>query len=187
MSKIEDEELLSRISKGDEQAMELFYRRYAGIVLQFAQKTVINPADASEVSNEVMMEVWKKAATYAGGAKVKTWLLSITHNKAVDTVRKKARHDNNDIFEEEQAESLQCSLETARAGAEDKAHIKQCMSELKHGHQQVVHLTFFEGMAYPEIAKVLDVPAGTVKTRMMHAKDKLMNCLARLVGKLSPI
>ena len=185
MTEIDDATLLLKIANHDEKAMEMFYQRHQGAVFQFAEKTLRNPADASEVSNEVMMEVWRKASTFSGGSKVKTWLLSIAHHKAVDTVRRKSRHDSDELMEE-QADSLQCSLENARAGAEDKDRIKRCIGELKHGHQQVVHLTFFEGLAYSEIAKVLDVPAGTVKTRMMHAKDKLMNCLSRLVGQVLP-
>jgi RNA polymerase sigma-70 factor (ECF subfamily) len=178
-----DESLLRRIASQDEQAMELFYQRHGSAVFQFAEKTLRNPADASEICNEVMMEVWRKANTYSGGSKVKTWLLSIAHHKAVDTVRRKSRHDGNDPLDEEFVVSQQCSLEDARAGAEDKVRIKRCMSELKQGHQQVVHLTFFEGLGYPEIANILEIPAGTVKTRMMHAKNQLMNCLSRIVGR----
>lgn len=186
MNETTDEALLRRIANQDEQAMEVFYQRHASAVFQFAEKTLRNPADASEVSNEVMMEVWRKAQTFSGGSKVKTWLLSIAHHKAVDAVRRKSRHDSNDPLEEEQVTSMQCSLEDARAGAEDKTRIKHCMKELKQGHQQVVYLTFFEGLAYPEIANILDIPSGTVKTRMMHAKNQLMNCLSRLFGQIVP-
>lgn len=180
---ISDEALLQRIANQDEKAMELFYQRHASAVFQFAEKTLRNPADASEICNEVMMEVWRKANTFSGGAKVKTWLLSITHHKAVDTVRRKSRHDSNDPMEEDVIVSPQCSLEDARSGAEDQQRIKRCINELKQGHQQVVHLTFYSGLGYPEIANILEIPAGTVKTRMMHAKDQLMNCLSRLVGR----
>jgi len=189
---VEDVELLQRIAKGDERAMQVFYEHYATAVYQFAYKTVINEADASEVLNEVMLEIWRKADTFAGRSKVKTWLLSITHNKAVDQVRRKSRHDmtdefDNDIGDMDLTTSDGSSLENACVGAENSQHVKQCMTELKDGHRQVVYLTFFQGLSYPDIASILSVPAGTVKTRMMHAKQQLMTCITRLTGYDQPV
>lgn len=179
---VADETLLASIARGDEQAMETFYGRHSSAVYYFASKTLNNGADAAEVLNEVMMEVWRKADTFSGKSTVKTWLLSITHHKAVDTVRRKARHDATDEVPEQVDDESQCSLELAQSGVEDKERVKRCLQELKEGHRQVVYLTFFEGVAYPDIAGILGIPPGTVKTRMMHAKNQLKACLARLLG-----
>lgn len=183
MTKATDENLLQRIADGDQSAMERFYRRHSAAVYQFAMKTLHNGADAAEVLNEVMMEVWLKAQSFSGNARVSTWLLSITHHKAVDMVRRKSRHDGGQELQENTLVSSTCSLEMAQSGVENSRYVRRCMDELKSGHRQVVYLTFFEGYAYPEIAEVLQIPAGTVKTRMMHAKKLLMSCLTRLAGK----
>ncbi len=69
----------------------------------------------------------------------------------------------------------------AIVGAENAKFIRCCMEKLSDAHHQVVHLTFFEDLSYPEIAQILNCPLGTVKTRMFHAKQLLKKCLARLM------
>lgn len=182
-----DNELLEDICSGNEKAMHEFYKRYSGIVYQFAFKTLLNGPDASEVMNEVMMEIWRKADSFSGKSKVRTWLLSITHNKAVDTVRRKSRHDGNEELDDDLDVASSCSLEDAQSGVENAKYIKQCMNNLNNSHRQVVYLTFFEGLSYPDIAGIMGIPAGTVKTRMMHAKKNLLNCLTRLFGNGAPV
>ncbi len=151
MTDRDDSALLARIAHKEEKAMEIFYQQFSSIVYHFAMKTLNNGADAAEVTNEVMMEVWRKAAAYNGKAKVSTWLLSITHHKAVDTVRRKVRHQADELepelYEQEQEAGMQCSLESARAGVEDSEQVQRCMNQLKGGHRQVVYLTFFSGLA----------------------------------------
>ncbi len=183
MEKQEALACLQAIANKDESAMERFYRHFSGAVFQFAMKTVNNPSDAAEVSNEVFLEIWRKAGSFSGQSKCRTWLMSITHHKAVDLVRKKAKHDKVDDIDQqvEQAdENAACSLTRAQTNIQNRGKVEHCMGTLKDGHRQVVYLTFFEELAYPEIAAVLSIPAGTVKTRMMHAKKLLMHCLSGL-------
>jgi len=183
----DDKQLLEQIASGDQKALEVFYQRHSNAVYQFAYKTLNNGVDASEVLNDVMMEIWKKANTYQGKSAVKTWLLSITHNKAVDAVRKKARHDNNDSMDEEPVEmGDSCDMSQLSISAENAVNVKHCMGKLSDSHRQVVYLTFFEGLSYTDISGVLEIPSGTVKTRMLHAKKQLMNCLSRLFEGSEP-
>lgn len=172
---------LEAIGTGDQRALERFYRAYHGAVYQFALRLVRNPADAAELVNESMLEVWKAAATFRGGSRVKTWLLGIVNHRAIDLLRRKKRHVSDEL-DFDVADDAACPLPQALADAQHARHVRHCLSTLPERHRQVVHLTFFEQLAYPEIAQVLDVPAGTVKTRMMHAKSKLMHCLRRFLG-----
>lgn len=172
--------LLTAIANGDQQAMERFYKQHSSLVYQFAFKTVQNGPDAAEIMNEVMMEVWRKAATFKGGSKVRTWLLAVTHNKAVDAVRRNARHDGGEELDEDAHAAPRCQLDDAVATAQHAKFVQHCLQKLKLIHRQVVYLTFFEGLPYPEIAKVLNIPNGTVKTRMLHGKKLMQNCLAGL-------
>ena len=179
--------LIERIARKDERAMEEFYRAYAGIVQHFASKTLNNPTDAVEVANEVFMDVWRKADRFEGRSAVRTWLLSITHNKAVDLVRSKARHDGRVSLDEHieiEDEGVFCNAERMRENQDYKSHLETCMKSLRSGHKQAVYLTFFEELSYSEIAQVIGIPAGTVKTRMMHAKQQLFACLNRLMPNL---
>ncbi len=181
---VQDEELLKQIASGDQVAMECFYKRHSGAVYGFALKTVKNPVDAGEVLNEVMMEVWKKGDSFSGGSSVKTWLLAIVHHKAVDHVRKSARHDHDDesSIDHDAGDNVTCSVLDLQLSAEDGRHVKTCLGELANGHRQVVYLTFYEGYSYPDIAGILDIPEGTVKTRMMTAKKLLLSCLSRFLS-----
>jgi len=172
---------LEAIGAGDQRALERFYRVYHGAVYQFALRLVRNPADAAELVNESMLEVWKAAATFRGGSRVKTWLLGIVNHRAIDLLRRKKRHVGDELYADI-ADEATCSLPDALSDAQHAHHVRHCIETLPERHRQVVHLTFFEQLAYPEIAQVLDVPTGTVKTRMMHAKSKLMHCLQRLFG-----
>ena len=183
----EDVSLLNRITSGDTVAMECFYKRHASAVYGFALKTVKNPVDASEVMNEVMLEVWKKSNSFGERSKVKTWLLSITHHKAVDCVRKKSRHDHDsdDQIDLQSDENISCSLYELQEASENREHIKTCLGQLANGHRQVVYLTFYEGCSYPDIAATLSIPEGTVKTRMLNAKKQLLACLKRFLPATS--
>lgn len=173
---------LAAISAGDQRALESFYRAYHGAVYGFALRLVRNPADAAELVNESMLEVWKAAATFRGASRVKTWLLGIVNHRAIDLLRRKRRHAASVELDEEIADESACALPDVLANAQHAHHVRDCVERLPERHRQVVYLTFFEQLGYPEIAQVLDVPSGTVKTRMMHAKTKLMHCLEGLLG-----
>lgn len=181
---MDDLQLIEAIVGRQEAAMEQFYKRYSAAVYAFALKTLKNPVDANETLNEVMLEVWQRAATFERRSSVKTWLLSITHHRAVDRVRRNARHDHVDEthIDEQAPDQLSCSLLDIELASENAGHVRTCLDELKPGHRQVVHLTFFEGFSYPEIAQTLQIPDGTVKTRMLNAKKLLMACLSRFLS-----
>lgn len=174
-----DQSLLAAIVSGDQQAMERFYRRHAGALSLFLQRTLNNPADVAEVINTVMLDVWRKGASYQGQSSVRTWLYSMARFKAVDALRAKRRHEDQDDISLHEDLSCDCDLLAAASGAQEAARLRACVDGLKETFREVVWLAFFEDMAYPDIADVMQIPTGTVKTRMMQAKNLLLRCLAR--------
>lgn len=182
MEQLDDEALLGKIAQDNQQAMECFYKRHAGAVQAFAMRSVNNPTDASEVLNEVMMEVWKTAARFEGRSTVKTWLMSMTRFKSVDLIRRNQRHHHEpeELLDSLPTSEEACPLEALAEQASDHSIVKACIERLKRGHQEVVHLTFLQGCSYPEIADILSIPEGTVKTRMLHAKKQLFSCVQAL-------
>ena len=93
--------------------------------------------------------------------------------------RGRTQHDElDDQIEDEDADIGLIDISTAQ----DADAVKTCMDKLSDSHKQVVHLAFFEDMPYPEIAVALECPPGTVKTRVMHAKKNLKNCLQRIMN-----
>ncbi|SIQ63110.1 sigma-70 family RNA polymerase sigma factor [Aquipseudomonas alcaligenes] len=183
MSTDTDAQLLQRIAGGDQRALRQFYERFHGVVYQFSLRTLHNGADAAEVLNEVMLEVWRRAATFAGQSQVRTWLLSITRYKSIDLLRRKRPSELLDEAAlEDEAAGEACPAILAIELGQQGAQVRQCLERLKDGHRQVVYLTFFEELSYPQIAEIMAIPNGTVKTRMLHAKQQLLQCLRRLLG-----
>ena len=172
--------LLRRIAAGSEQALSEFYHSFHGNIYAFALKLLKDPVDAAEILNEVMLEVWRSAKRFEGRSRVKTWVMGITHHKIIDKLRKHSRQKTETIDPNISDEHSATALD-ALAGAENAKLVRRCMEKLSDIHRQVVHLAFFEDLPYPEIARILDCPDGTVKTHMFHAKQLLKRCLVRLM------
>jgi len=179
--------LLARIATGDQRALEQFYRAHHGAVFQFALRLVKNAADAAELVNEAMLEVWRAAGKFRGESRVRTWLLGIVNYRAIDLMRRRKPHSEDLTQAEDIADESSCDIHEALAGAENAQHVRTCVERLPDHQRKVVHLTFFEQLAYPEVAQVLALPTGTVKTRIMHAKQRLLHCLASLLGKVEDL
>ena len=169
-------ELLDKIARGDQRALERFYYLFQHRVYAYAQARLGDPHLSAEIINEVMMEVWKSAGRFEGRSKVQTWLLGIAHHKVVDRLRKKPGPEVVEL-DEQLADDGDVSIERALAGVEDAERLQQCLDGLSDEHRQVMHLAFVEDLPYGEIAEVAGVPVGTVKTRMFHARKLLKLCL----------
>ncbi len=174
-----DAELLSRIANGDQDAMTRFYQAHESRVYAFALKRLNDPHACADIVVETMMAVWNGAAAFKGDARVTTWLFGIAHRKVVDMHRRRGRHEADELDFDVADESE--DHVAALAAAEDGEHLRRCLEALPEAHREIMHLAFFEDMAYPEIASIVDCPEGTVKTRVFHAKKKLRQCLERLM------
>lgn len=173
----DDATLLAGIARGRERDMAEFYRLYHGRIYAFVLRRLRNAADAAEVANEVMLEVWRGAASFEGRAKALTWVMGIANHKAVDRVRRTGR---DAAFEELDPDELADEREAAAdllAQLQDAELVKRCLERLPEVQRAVVHLAFFEDLGYGEIASILGCPEGTVKTRIFHAKKGLKRCL----------
>lgn len=164
-----------------EVALTRFYRAMSGAVFAFVQRRLDNPQDAESVVVDTLHEAWKKAATFTGQSQVKTWVLGIARHKLLDLLRQRgARGTPDDI--EDHAETLASDAPgpyAQLAERQQQAWVAQCMAKLPAVQRESLHLLFFEALSVEEIAEVLACPAGTVKTRVFHAKRKIRDCLAR--------
>lgn len=173
------EGLLQRIASGSEADLEIFYRQFEAIVYRFALSRLNDSFDASDVLNEVMMEVWRHAGRFQGRSKVSTWLLGITHHKVIDRIRKRGSRTMTEL--DPQLPDSKVDIVIAIAGAQDADLVARCMKGLSDDHRQALHLAFFEDMQYSEISQILGCPEGTVKSRVYHAKEAIKQCLAKLM------
>lgn len=175
-----DQTLLESIVQQNEKAMEAFYHRFSSLVYRFALRTLSSPVDAAEVVNEVMMEVWRKAHTFEEKSSIKTWLMSITHHKSVDLLRKSVRHEHESDEQLAYVADPVCPITTLQDAISNQKYLGKCLGTLSPQHREVVQMTFYDELSYPEISEILSVPAGTIKTRVMHAKKQLLACVSRL-------
>lgn len=175
-------ELLERIAEGDEAALSQFYQSYHARVYAFVRRRLNDPAEAAEVLNEVMLEVWRKASRFEGRSQPLTWVLGIAHHKALDALRRRGRRQTEELDETLPDDDAAPAAELL-AAAQNAEVVRRCIEKLSDAHRLMVHLAFFEDMPYPDIARVAECPVGTVKTRVFHAKRLLKECLSLQVER----
>jgi RNA polymerase sigma-70 factor, ECF subfamily len=183
-----DEDLVQRMSHGDVAALETLYDRYARAVFSFAVRIVRDPRIAEEVLQEAFTRSWQQSSRFElSKGSFPSWLLSITHNLAIDEVRKSQRRpqradlvDIDDVLRGEVDQSV--SVEEAAEANELRVEIRAAMDRLPEPQQRVIELAYFEGLTQREIAAFLDEPLGTIKTRMRLGMQKLKELLAEQEG-----
>ena len=161
--------LLSRIATGDQAAIEELYRRHSRLLLGQLQVMVGQPALAEEVLQDTMLAVWKGARTFRGGSRVRTWLLGIARRQARDRMR---RQRPTPMADSELA--LRPSPDPGpEAVAVERAEARRMvatLSTLTSQHREVLGLVFGADLSLAEVARVLEVPLGTVKSRLHAAR-----------------
>lgn len=169
--------LLSQVAAGDMAAMKALYMAHADAVTRFVRARVRDEAETADIVHDTMMSVWRGAAAFEGRASVRSWMLTMARNKAVDHIRKQARVTLAPADEE--VPDGDPDPEAALGAAEDAARLRTCVEALPERQRAAVHLAYFEDMTCAEIAQVESVPEGTIKSRLHHAKRLLLRCLTR--------
>jgi len=164
-----DEQLVGRLAAGpDEAALSELYDRYQGAMYGLAMRITNDTGLAQDAVQEAFVGVWRNAARYAEGrASVRTWILSITHHRAIDMLRRRRATSPLPEAEEPVGESLTTPdvwPEVARAA--DAAAVRQAMSELPDSQREAIELAYFGGLTQVEIADRAQIPLGTVKSRV---------------------
>jgi RNA polymerase sigma-70 factor, ECF subfamily len=163
-----DEELLGRLASGvDDAALSELYDRYQAQMYGLAMRITNDAALAQDAVQEAFVGVWRNASRYAQArASVRTWMLSITHHRAIDIVRR--RRATSPLPEvEDTTEALTTPdvwPEVARAS--DAAAVRDALAGLPGGQRQAIELAYFGGLTQTEIAARESVPLGTVKSRV---------------------
>lgn len=172
--------LLRRMTTGDESALAEFYYAFEHTVYRYAHLKLNDPHEAADILNEVMLDIWNRPDRFEGRSKLSTWILGITRHKVMDRLRKR-RPNVTALDEQDDIEDPGVTDPAAHTSAAEQADlVRRCLAELSDLHREVVYLTFYQGLSYPEIAAIAECPEGTVKTRMYHAKRALQHCLEKL-------
>ena len=167
VSQIRD--LLAKIGNKDRDAFQQLYELFADRVYRYAFTILHDKHLAEEIAQETMVAVWNGADRFAGRSKPSTWIFGIARNQALTLLRKEKRAENTGERKLVQADPSKHIIQ--------HEHVMAALTELSADHREVVYLTFYEGLSYGEISGILGIPSGTVKSRMFHAKRKLVEVL----------
>lgn len=180
----DDQKLLTAVAAGSESALRDLYHRYESRVYRFALTRLGEAADAADVVNDVMLQVWRSAERFQGRSRVSTWILGIAHHKVIDRLRQRGRQESDELDDRMVDDSSPDSLREAVAEQEIR-QLQFCMKRLSAIQRQVLELTFLEQCSYGEISDILSCPQGTVKTRVFHARKLLRECIEHFFGSAS--
>jgi RNA polymerase sigma factor (sigma-70 family) len=172
----EDDELAARVAGGDPEALEALYGRYGTPCYSLARRILVDPQLAQDVVQEVFLTVWRDASRFdASRAGFRTWLLSMTHHKAVDAVRReenqRKRRTAADLLEtrEDQAPAVDEEVWSVLRGE----RVREALSLLPEPQREALVLAYFGGYTQREIAGLTATPLGTVKTRMLAGMRRM--------------
>ena len=169
-------DLITQTAKGDRAAFSALYTALEGPLFRFSRSRLNDPFEAADLVHEVFLEVWRNAGRFEGRSSVKSWVFGIAYRKAVDHYRKNRRVDYSDSVPEVEDDAP--NAEACLLAAESSAHVRACLETLKPDHRTAIEFAFFEDLSYNDISKIADIPEGTVKTRVFHAKKLLLHCLS---------
>jgi RNA polymerase sigma-70 factor, ECF subfamily len=169
--------LLGQVARGDVAAFGAVYDQVAGQVFGLARAVLRDPAQAEEVCQEVLLDVWRNAARFdASRGTAMAWLMTLAHRRAVDRVRaqqaataREQRLARPDVSYDTVAETVEARLDAER--------VRRCLGSLTDLQRESITLAYYQGRTYREVAALLSVPVGTIKTRMRDGLIRIRDCL----------
>jgi RNA polymerase sigma factor (sigma-70 family) len=177
---LDDRALIARVTEGDGGALEALYGRYGSACYGLARRILSDEQLAQDVVQEVFLAVWRDAHRFDGSrGGFSSWLLSMTHHKAVDAVRREENHRKRrsaaELLEERPTDSPQVEDEVWSGIRRDR--VRTAMQTLPEPQREALVLAYFGGYTQREIAGLTNTPLGTVKTRMLMGMRRLKDGL----------
>jgi RNA polymerase sigma-70 factor (ECF subfamily) len=180
-----DEELLDRLRRGNADAFGILLRRYERELYGYLRRYLGDDTLAEDVFQNTFLQVYLKCGHYESGRPVRPWLYAIATNQAIDAARRQRRHvavsleHGHETSNNGDAARLMQALVTRQPGpseevssAEDRVLIRACVERMPNHLRQVLVLAYYQGLKYREIADIVGIPVGTVKSRLHAALMK---------------
>jgi len=176
-----DEEAMQLVGDGNPRAFELIYDRHGGAAFSLAYRMVGKRVAAEDIIQEAFLSIWRSRMRYdQSRGSVRTWVLGIVHNRAIDALRRGASHERRretlDGVEERFEAPVRTDVEAARR--EEARSVRTALDTLPDEQRRTIELAYFGGFSHSQIAELLDEPIGTVKGRMRLGLDKLRRQLS---------
>ncbi len=181
-----DRTLLARVATGDQEAFERLYEQTSSLLYTLVLRIVGTPSDAADLLQEVYLEAWRKASNYDTARGTPTaWLVTLARSRAIDWVRALAARGKGVTASLDDTPASDLVAQDAdaldiRAANERQALVLASLKTLPPVQRQVIALAFYEGLTHAEISERLNVPLGTIKTRIRLAMEKLRDGLQPL-------
>jgi RNA polymerase sigma-70 factor (ECF subfamily) len=181
-SLLDDASLIREVAAGRPAALSALYDRYVRLVYSLAFRAVGDAGAAEEITQDVFVSIWDRAASYRPDqAKVSTWLTSIARHRAIDVLRRRGvRPEGHSVDWEATPPEVAARIAGPEQAVEqylEQQRVRAAVASLPEEQRRVLSLAFFEGLSHSEIAAALDQPLGTVKTRIRLAMQKLRQLL----------
>lgn len=172
-----DFELMQRVSHQDQSALADLYTRYGGPVYSLALRILENSTMAEEVTQDIFLKVWHQSEQWdAEKGRLSSWLLTITRYSSIDRLRKERRQPNLTLTPLDDMPHIASTRGLIDDPLwQDGRILRNLLTQLPQEQQQVIELAFFGGLTHSDLAERLDLPLGTVKTRVRLGLQKLKN------------
>ncbi|MDX6655904.1 MAG: hypothetical protein QOH62_697 [Solirubrobacteraceae bacterium] len=181
LADLADEDLMHLVRKGDSAAFEVVYERHATAAFSLAYRMVASRNAAEDVVQDAFLSLWRSGARYERTrGSVRTWILGIVHNRAIDALRRSMRHDRRRVSDEGIEERFEAKelTDVDAARNEEAREVRDALRALPDEQCKVIELAYFGGFSQSEIATMLDTPIGTVKGRMRLGLEKMRGHLS---------
>ncbi|MBI1343922.1 MAG: sigma-70 family RNA polymerase sigma factor [Terrimonas sp.] len=174
-TKYSEQELVALLQQQSEPAFNYLYDNYSGALYGIIHQMIMDSETANDVLQEVFINIWRKISLYdAAKGRLYTWMLNIARNAAIDKLRSRGFQESR----KNQAMPENVDTISASVGPKiDDVGLKKVLVQLKDEHRTLVDLSYFQGFTHEEIAKMMDIPLGTVKTRIRSALTQLRTLL----------
>lgn len=173
----EDLDLIRRMQAGDDDAVRDLYALYGQRLYAYALRLTDDPATSEDVTQNTLVTAWRTSRTFRGEGRLIAWLLGIVHHTAMKAIRNNTNYLNE--MAEETIREDQPSPEEQAQVKDERRWVRQGMQSLSPEHRAVLELVFYQALSLNEAAQVLNVPVGTVKSRLSYARTHLRGVLAR--------
>lgn len=175
--KYSEQELVALLQQRQEKSFDYLYDNYSGALLGVVGSIISDQETARDVLQDVFVNIWRKIESYdPAKGRLFTWMINIARNAAIDKIR--SRNYQDSLKNHPIPENADISL-PATGPAVDDVGLRKVLSQLKEEHRVLVDLSYFQGYTHEEIARALNIPLGTVKTRIRSALIHLRNMITQ--------